>query len=563
MSRVVAVALAVVAFFWQVSRYPAQPNSDDAYISFRYAENLAHGAGPVFNAGERVEGYTDPLWVAVLAGLNRVGADTPRAAYLLSVLLGAATIALVSLLPARIAPALWGPGRSGGDDALGTDRRELALAGAAAALLLGCSHALAFHSVQGLETPLMAAVVTAALLALDPRTGRPGWSSASLFVLAMLTRPEGLLLFLVVAGAFVARSAKAGGRLPYRELLPCAAAIAAYGCFLGWRLWYYGAIVPNTYFAKRAALGADLVSGTAYVGEWLASGLGAVAAVACLVVALSLGWRAVASWPILLLGTHAMAVVTTGGDHFPLGRFFVPLAPLAVAVAALAVLRIPALLHRPRGTPTTPRALLRTAQGAAMATACAVVAVPGLRQTPVARAIYTQFTGKWAHIGRVLRERLPAGTVIALSPVGAIPYFSGLPTVDILGLTDAHVAHVAADPAIARKGHQKHDGPYVLSRNPDVLILGNGLIVSRDGARPGELWWWPDAGFGPDGTAVRGRRLDWRREGSSLSYEADIESDPAFGRSYRPALVPLQDGLELLVWRRVVEARPPPPGGSR
>ena len=40
---------------------------DDAMISMRYAYNLAHGLGPVWNAGERVEGFTNPLWVGLMA----------------------------------------------------------------------------------------------------------------------------------------------------------------------------------------------------------------------------------------------------------------------------------------------------------------------------------------------------------------------------------------------------------------------------------------------------------------------------------------------------------------
>ncbi|MEO8666684.1 MAG: hypothetical protein ABI462_14415, partial [Ignavibacteria bacterium] len=36
---------------------------DDAYISFRYIQNFVNGNGLVFNIGERVEGYTNLLWV--------------------------------------------------------------------------------------------------------------------------------------------------------------------------------------------------------------------------------------------------------------------------------------------------------------------------------------------------------------------------------------------------------------------------------------------------------------------------------------------------------------------
>ncbi|MEX0749677.1 MAG: hypothetical protein WD359_02625, partial [Dehalococcoidia bacterium] len=49
--------------------------SDDAYISYRYAQNFADGMGLVWNRGEWVEGYTNFLWVVSLAGLAKAGAD--------------------------------------------------------------------------------------------------------------------------------------------------------------------------------------------------------------------------------------------------------------------------------------------------------------------------------------------------------------------------------------------------------------------------------------------------------------------------------------------------------
>jgi arabinofuranosyltransferase len=40
--------------------------SDDSLIDLRVARNILTGHGPVFNPGERVEAYTNPLWVAAL-----------------------------------------------------------------------------------------------------------------------------------------------------------------------------------------------------------------------------------------------------------------------------------------------------------------------------------------------------------------------------------------------------------------------------------------------------------------------------------------------------------------
>ena len=46
---------------------------DDAFISFRYAENLVEGRGLVFNEGERVEGITNIGWTLWLAAGMRLG----------------------------------------------------------------------------------------------------------------------------------------------------------------------------------------------------------------------------------------------------------------------------------------------------------------------------------------------------------------------------------------------------------------------------------------------------------------------------------------------------------
>ena len=46
---------------------------DDALIDLRVARNLIEGYGPVFNLSERVEAYSNPLWVGVLAIWGQIG----------------------------------------------------------------------------------------------------------------------------------------------------------------------------------------------------------------------------------------------------------------------------------------------------------------------------------------------------------------------------------------------------------------------------------------------------------------------------------------------------------
>ena len=111
---------------------------DDAYITFRYAENWAAGEGPVYNPGEWVEGYTSVAWLALLTIAHALGAPTELA----SKALGAAAMATIPAVLAsadRIAPV---PPRAAG----------------AAALIAGTSGALLAWAGGGLEVTASALV---------------------------------------------------------------------------------------------------------------------------------------------------------------------------------------------------------------------------------------------------------------------------------------------------------------------------------------------------------------------------------------------------------------------
>ncbi len=53
---------------------------DDAFITLRYAQNFLAGHGFVWNAGERVEGYTNFLHMLIVTGLGSLGMDLQAAA---------------------------------------------------------------------------------------------------------------------------------------------------------------------------------------------------------------------------------------------------------------------------------------------------------------------------------------------------------------------------------------------------------------------------------------------------------------------------------------------------
>ena len=101
----ILLAIPVVAFLVLQGVLGAGP-VDDMFIFARYAENLAAGHGLVFNPGERVEGYSSPLWVSILGAAAALRLDVVTAAPTLSALFAVATVILVSWQASRCSLAV-------------------------------------------------------------------------------------------------------------------------------------------------------------------------------------------------------------------------------------------------------------------------------------------------------------------------------------------------------------------------------------------------------------------------------------------------------------------------
>jgi hypothetical protein len=301
---------------------------DDAYISFRYVRNFVEGLGLVFNPGERVEGYTNFLWVLELAAIwKAVGLRPEEACTILSLLYTAGTIALTTVL------ALRTPLR---------ERRFLVAAGAL--LLLGASHTFAIWATSGLETRQFTFFVLLAAVWLTSKE-KPRLALASLALAAAeSTRPEANLLFLCALAWLVYDRTHAGGVRP-REVLAFAAPFAVLvGAHFLWRWTYYGDLWPNTYYAKHVRGWPE--AGIRYFGAAsIEFGLYALIP-AALFGAIA---RARSGDRVHLLGLawillHAAYVLWIGGDHFEYRvlDFYWPFLAVA-AVEGIASLSRPAL----------------------------------------------------------------------------------------------------------------------------------------------------------------------------------------------------------------------------
>ncbi len=298
--------------------------TDDAFISFRYVRNLLEGHGLVFNPGERVEGYSNFLWVLELAAIWRaLGVAPEDAAPWLSVAFTAGTVGAMLWWIARL-PSLRNRGLVGW-----------------MALGLVCSSATfaVWTSGGGLETRQFTFFIVVAVVCLSLyRDGRAGLLAASFSLIgAALTRPEGPLIAVCCFGWFAAqRMADAKGmRVDWRGLAYLAApfviVVAAHFLF---RFAYYGEWLPNTYYAKHVRPWYE--SGFRYLwSAALETGLYLLIPLAW--VALRHRWRetrdGIYALVLLLIAVHMAYVMRIGGDHFeyrPLD-FYWPLLALPAA----------------------------------------------------------------------------------------------------------------------------------------------------------------------------------------------------------------------------------------
>jgi len=218
---------------------PGLRTIDDAYITYRYALNLATGQGMVYNVGEAVLGTTTPLYTGLLALLTLItgNAHQPAAYPAISAIMNALADGVTVMLLYRIARRLF----------------DARLPGALLGLLWAVAPKSVTFAIGGMETSVYISFIAAAFDAwLADRTRL----SAALAGLATLIRPDALIWAGPLAiGIIVARWSEHPNqpplkRLPWEEL-------AIYSVILlPWLIFgtlTYGSPLPHSVAAKSVA----------------------------------------------------------------------------------------------------------------------------------------------------------------------------------------------------------------------------------------------------------------------------------------------------------------------
>jgi hypothetical protein len=405
---------------------------DDAWIFYRYASNWAAGLGPVFNAGERVEGYSSLLWTALLALGARLSWRPESLAPLLGVFFGCLTLILVAALARRFVPqSSWLP--------------------IAAPLAVSLSTGLAYFAVAGMDTPLFACVLLATAYAavrwLDGGRALPLALSLAALVVVRAEGVAYVATILAMLGLFASRGGNPAPARTHRRLVAWGLLVALVQ--FGGRWLYYGEWISTPALSKAFLEHAIRetrrlhLSYTVLVIPTLRHGidyqrhvlLGLAVLVATLLVASVRRTRGLeAAWiGLSLVAVNALLIVLAAGDWMPYQRLGIAVWPLVLLLAGWTVVQVARWCGM-----TVP-------SGQALA-AVTVIVLGGFRfETPLSRPDVRGILAAhedggsllYRQLGELLARSEPAVTVVT-SIAGKMPYYAGPRTrvIDLMGLTD-------------------------------------------------------------------------------------------------------------------------------
>ncbi len=452
---------------YTVGGFRYYPLLDDAMISMRYARNLASGLGLVWNAGEYVEGFSNPLWTGWMAALHLIPMPV-RLVSLLVILSGSALHLVTVVFSYRITQQIGGSRR----------------AATGAAILTAFYYPLCLWAVSGMEVPALTALTalgasSAIRLANDP--GEQSWHLWAWLATGAVVRMDFvvpaivLLAWLGVASPARRRESLIGGLVVAGTLAILVVA----------RLWYYGEYMPNTYYLKLEGipLAVRVIRGAMVTGDYLLyAGLPFVALALLQVHSLR---KPPGLLALLFVGQLAYSVYVGGDIYEHLGganRFVSVAVPLFFCLLALGLERATrALSLRPEFTSVSFGLLVVATliQANAMREGVGGIETWGLLKRP----LYSNMAEDLTRAAIGLRRSTDEGASFAVALAGTLPYWLNRPCIDLLGKTDREIAHQQAhlDPAIGAEqyepGHMKWDFSHSIGKlQPDVVaqLWGDG-----------------------------------------------------------------------------------------
>lgn len=434
-------------------------DAEDAYIAYRYVHQFIDGNGLVFNIGERVEGYSDFLWIIIISATSKLGIEIPIAGRLLGLFFSILTVLFSYYLGKLL--------NKGSENS-----------GLITAYLVSVFGIFACYGLSGLEVPLFSFFILSILYCCVKQK----WLLSGLITsLAIMTHPDGILIAIGVAVFILLSKAVVSFKLK-------AMAFSLLGfliLFLPWTIWrieYYGYLLPNAMAAKKGLpFALELKHGKNYLFSFFRMywPISLLLFGAALVFFRSLFMKKSKISPELgflsiILILNILFVLFVGGDWMPQWRFISPFAPVIIL---LIVYFIPDNVKNNTGSIIS-NVIILTISFIGL-----LIFTISFKFNGIPRVrIWTNSTNGLKFIGKWFHNTLPPKTCIAVFCNGALSYYDELPTIDMLGLTDEHISRFGHKALKGAPGHVSFDYEYVVNKHPAIIAFlgGSGFQKSTD-----------------------------------------------------------------------------------
>lgn len=425
--------------------------ADDALITLHYVSRFLEGLGLTWNNDVPVEGYSNLLWAILISILGFLGLDLIIAVRLLGFLFSISSLYLIA------------------NYTFMNHKKSLLLVPIVVLILFSSSTVISVWTIAGLEQPLFCFLVLLSILNYlkyrDTGHLKYLWITSLALGLVSITRPDGLLFAFIIASYHLLNQNGSAKKQKLNDILRLSTfPILIFSAQLIFRVVYYNEIVPNTALVKISPSIPHFIDGIYYNLRFIKSNISLfILAIISIIACLKYNRKNIFFY-IFTLSIWLLYISFIGGDIFVAFRHHY----ITILILLLTI--------------TDGLKELFSAIKAKKSRLIISFAVLLL----VLTHIYQQITNVNYTVVRLLNWHWETKTLsdelkiyfanqqplIAVDAAGSLPYWTGFPAIDMLGLNDYHIArNKNSKIGSGQIGHELGDDEYIMNKNPDIIQI--------------------------------------------------------------------------------------------